>query len=125
MWIFFSVAMSAHYAMYLFEPGAVEKVISGEMALSSGLAIAEVLVNWLIPLAMALLSVTLRGVTNRRVNLVLSGVFTILGIIHLMTCPIVHIYDNPSIHQLLISISTVVATALIFWYAYKWSKHEA
>ena len=64
LWIFFAVAMSAHYAMYLFEPGALEKVISGEMSLSPGLSIAEVLVNWLIPLVMAFLSVTLRDVTN-------------------------------------------------------------
>lgn len=114
--------MSAHYALYVFEPGSLQKVISGEMALSPELAMGETLTNWLIPLTMAFLSSTLRKVTVRRLNLVLGGIFTILGIFHLVTCPIVHIYTNPSIHQSLISISTIVVTALIFWYAYKWPK---
>jgi hypothetical protein len=114
--------MSAHYALYIFEPGSLQKVISGEMTLSSELAMAETLTNWLIPLTMAFLSTTLGRVATRRLNLVLGGIFTVLGIFHLMTCPIVHIYTNPSIHQSLISISTIVVTALIFWYAYKWPK---
>jgi hypothetical protein len=114
--------MSAHYALYVFEPDSLQKVMSGEMALSPELALGETLTNWLIPLTMVFLSTSLGKVTARRLNLVLGGIFTILGIVHLMTCPIVHIYSNPSIHQSLISISTIVVTALIFWYAYKWSK---
>jgi len=52
--------------------------------------------------------------------MVLGGLFTLLGIIHIAVCPIVHISNKPSVHQLLICISTVVVTALIFWYAWSW-----
>ena len=47
LWIFFAVAMAAHYALYAFEPGALEDVMSGEMALQPELAMAETLMNCL------------------------------------------------------------------------------
>jgi hypothetical protein len=122
LWVFFSVAMSAHYALYLYEPGVLQKVINEEMALSPELALVETFTNWLIPLTMAFLTVTLADAKNRILNLILGGVFTLLGIIHLGICPIVHISESPSIHQLLISIATIVVTAPITWNAYKWSE---
>jgi hypothetical protein len=82
--------MSAHYALYLYEPGVLQKVINEEMALSPELALVETFTNWLIPLTMAFLTVTLADAKNRYLNLILGGVFTLLGIIHLGICPIVH-----------------------------------
>jgi len=120
LWIFFAVANSAHYAMYVFEPGALKKILSEEMTLRARLAIVEAFTSWLIPLTMAFLSVTLGDLANRNLNMVLGGLFTLLGIIHIAICPIVHISNKPSVHQLLICISTVVVTALIFWYAWSW-----
>jgi hypothetical protein len=119
LWIFIAVAMSAHYAMYVFEPGALQKILSGEMTLSPEFALVEVFTNWLIPLTMAFLSMTLGDLTNRRLNMILGGLFTLLGGVHLVTCPIVHILDNPSVHQLLLSVSMIVVAALIFCYAAK------
>ena len=120
LWIFFAVANSAHYAMCLSEPDLLQKILSGEVTLSARGAIVEVFASWLIPLTMAFLSVTLGDLANRNLNMVLGGLFTLLGIIHIAICPIVHISDNPSVHQLLIVGSTIVVTALIFWYAWNW-----
>jgi hypothetical protein len=120
LWIFFAVANSAHYAMYVFEPGALQKVLSGEMTLSARGAIAEAFASWLIPLTVAFLSVTLEDFANRNLNMVLSGLYTLLGIVHIAICPLVHISKKPAVHQLLLSISIVVVTALIFWYAWNW-----
>jgi len=121
LWIFGAVAMSAHYAMLVFEPGVLQKILSGEMTLRPRvLAIVEAFGNWLIPLTMAFLSVTLGDLANRNLNMVLGGLFTLLSIIHIAVCPMVHISNKPSVHQLLICISTVVVTALIFWYAWNW-----
>ena len=117
LWIFFAVAMSAHYVMLFFEPDVLQKAGAGA---SARLAIVEAFTNWLIPLTMAFLSVTLGDLANRYLNMVLGGLFTLLGIIHIAVCPIVHISNKPSVHQLLICISTVVVTALIFWYAWNW-----
>jgi hypothetical protein len=120
LWIFFAVANSAHYAMSVFEPGAFQKISSGKMTLRTRTAIMEAFTSWLIPLTMAFLSVTLGDLANRNLNMVLGGLFTLLGVIHIAVCPIVHASNKPSVHQLLICISTVVVAALIFWYALTW-----
>ena len=117
LWIFAAVTMAAHYAMLFFEPDVLQKTGAGA---SARLAIVEAFANWLIPLTMAFLSVTLEGLANRYLNMVLGGLYILLSIFHIAKCPIVHISNKPSVHQLLISISTVVVTALIFWYALSW-----
>ena len=125
LWIFLTVANSAHYAMYVcFEPGAIQKMAClhtpEEMAKNARIAIGETLISWLIPLTMAFLSVTLANPANRTLNLVLGGFFTLYGIFHIAKCPIVHISKKPSVSQLLISTSTIVVAALIFWFAWSW-----
>jgi len=124
LWIFVAVANSVHYALSFFETGALQNILSGEMTLATkrmrAMLIGEAFTSWLIPLTMAFLSVTLGGLANRNLNMVLGGLYTLLGIIHIAGCPIVHISNKPSVHQLLICISTVVVTALIFWYAWSW-----
>jgi len=125
LWIFLAVANSAHYVMYVcFEPGAIQKMAcmhtSEERTKNARLAIGEAFISWLIPLTMAFLSVTLGYLANRSLNMVLGGFFTLYGIIHIAKCPVVHISKKPSVHQVLISISTIVVTALIFWYAWSW-----
>jgi hypothetical protein len=57
---------------------------------------------------------------NHDLNMVLGVLFTLLGMVHMAICPIVHISNKPSVHQLLICTSTIVVTALIFWYAWNW-----
>jgi hypothetical protein len=124
LWIFFAVANSVHYALSFFETGAVQKILSGETTVATKsvrtLLIGEAFTSWLIPLTMAFLSVTLGDLVNRNLNMVLGGLYTLLGILHVATCPIIHVSNKPSIHQLLIIISTVVVAALIFWYAWTW-----
>jgi hypothetical protein len=74
------------------------------------------------PLMMAFLSVTLKDSAKRKTNMIMGAVFTVLNIFrlteHLTTAP-------PTAHQLLIIGSTVVATALIVWYAWQWPKQQA
>jgi hypothetical protein len=125
LWIFLTVANAAHYAMYIgFEPGAIQKLAClhtpEEMVKNARIAISEALTSWLIPLTMAFLSVTLGDATNSILNMVLGGFFTVYGIFHIAKCPVVHISKKPSVNQLLISISLIVVTALIFRYAWSW-----
>jgi hypothetical protein len=125
LWIFLAVANSAHYVMYIcFEPGSIQKMAclgtSEERTKNARIAILEALFSFLIPLTMAFLSVTLVGSANRNLNMVLGGLYTVYGIFHLARCPLVHLSKKPSINQLLISISIIAVTALIFWYAWNW-----
>jgi len=126
LWIFSAVASSAHYAMIFAEPSLIKKLLSEEtdqskeVNLSTTGAIMEALASWLIPLTLAFLSVTLGDAANRTLNLVLGGLYTILGMAHVAICPIVHISNKPAINQLLICISEIVVSVLIFWYAWNW-----
>jgi|GEM_PF-2119116 len=125
LWIFLAVANTAHYVMYVcFEPGAIQKMAcmhtSEERAKNARLAIGEAFTSWLIPLAMAFLTVTLGDSVNRSLNMVLGGFYTVYGIIHIAKCPVVHLTKKPSVHQVLLSISAIVVAALIFGYAWSW-----
>jgi len=125
LWIFLAVGNSAHYLMYVcFEPGAIQKMAcmhtSEERTKNARLAVGEAITSFLVPLTMAFLSVTLGYSANRPLNIVLGGFFTLYGMIHLAKCPLVHISKKPSVNQLLICISTIVVTTLIFWYAWSW-----
>lgn len=117
LWVFMAVAMSAHSVLAFMEPGAMEKMAEMEMGPGMMLFVA---LFWWVPLVMAVLSVSLKDVANRWTNFVLGIIFTVLNIFHLTE----HIAE-PSVHQLLFIVSTVVATALIAWYAWKWPKQEA
>lgn len=117
LWMFMAVAMSAHSIVFFMEPGATEKI--QEMQIGAGMLFISALF-WLVPLIMAFLSVTLKDSANRWANVILGIVFTLLNIFHLVE----HL-AQPSVHQILIIGSTVVVTALIAWYAWKWPKQEA
>ena len=124
LWVFMAVAMSAHVVLSVFEPGVIEQIASGKMQIGEEMFLFMTLF-WLIPLTMAYLSVTLKDLANRRANITLGILFTILNIFHLlfelMVQPSIHMVQW-SLHQLLIDGSTVVVTALIVWYAWKWPK---
>ena len=118
-WLFVAIAISAHGVLSVMEPGAIGELISGEMVVGPGMLLFMSLFYW-IPLVMAFLSVTLTDDVNRRANMVLGAVFVVLNAIHLSE----HIAE-PSAHQILLLASTVVAPALIFWYALKWRRVQA
>jgi hypothetical protein len=127
LWLIMAVAYSAHMALSIFEPGVIQLVTNGGIKISEGEFIFSALFAWLIPIAMAFLSMTLKDPVNRRANIILGIVFTIGNIFHLsieqLTRPSIHM-AQPSIHQLLLNLFTVVATALIAWFAWKWPKVE-
>ena len=119
LWVLMAVAMSAHSIMGVMEPGAAEKVAKEVAAMGPGMLVFMALF-WLVPLWLAFVSMTVKGSCNRWTNFVLGIIFTILNIVHLVE----HLAE-PSVVLILIVGSTVVATALIAWYAWKWPKQEA
>lgn len=116
LWLFMAVAMSAHSVLSFMERDVVEQM--WEMQMGMGMLVFTALF-WLVPLIMAALSLTLKDSANRWANIVLGIVFTLLNIGHLVE----HL-TPPVVHQILILASTVVVTALIAWYAWKWPKQE-
>jgi len=117
LWLFMAVAMSAHSVLAFMEKEMVEQVWEMEMGPGMMLFMA---IFWWVPLVMAFLSVTLKDSANRWANMILGIVFTGLNIFHLTE----HLAAG-AVHQILIVGSTVVVTALIAWYAWRWPKQEA
>ncbi|MBM4446491.1 MAG: hypothetical protein FJ023_03955 [Chloroflexi bacterium] len=128
LWLFMAVAYSAHMALSIFEPGVIQQIADGKIQISEGEFIFSAFFAWLIPLTMAFLSVTLKDLANRRANIILGIIFTVGNIFHLLfeqlAQPSIHM-AQPSVHQLLLNLSTVVVTALIVWYAWRWPVRKA
>jgi drug/metabolite transporter (DMT)-like permease len=118
LWVIMAVAMSAHSAFTTMVPGGLEKVISEVEAMGPGMLVFMALL-WLVPLWLAFVTMTVKGSSNRWVNFVLGIIFTILNIVHFVE----HLAE-PSAEQILIVGSTVVATGLIAWFAWRWPKEE-
>lgn len=120
LWVFMAVAMSAHIALYIFEPGAIEKIIKGEWNLDEGMFVV-LSFFWLVPLTMAVLSVSLKDLINRWTNIIVGVAAIAFSIAHFALCPL----KEPSIHQFIIVGSSIIVAALILFHALKWPKEKA
>jgi len=121
LWLFYVVALIAYMTLAGFEPGALQKVIEGEI---DGMKITPELmllfaILFLAPLVMAVLSLTLKDKANRWTNLIVGTVFVIIQI-----AALAETVAQPSAWMILMEISKLIAPALIVWYAYKWPKQK-
>jgi hypothetical protein len=128
LWVLMVVAILAHGLLVTWEPGGLEKMISRMEAMGAGALLFEALFS-LIPLWLAFVAITVKDSYNKWVNFVLGIAFTILNIFHFFLCGVPLVEGGPvaepTAHHILLVGSTVVVTALIAWYAWKWPKQEA
>ena len=128
LWILAAVAMSAHMILISSDPDAMKKLAAWAATAGRGEWVFIALF-WLVPLWLAFVAVTMKDSANRWVNFVVAVLFTLLGIWHFFICGVPLLkggpFAEPSAHHMLLVGSTVVATGLIAWYAWKWPKHEA
>ncbi|MFB0503783.1 MAG: DUF6326 family protein [Candidatus Bathyarchaeia archaeon] len=119
LWFIYEVVGLAQVMLALMEPGVIEQIMAGEAkGMKIGpefLLLSAILI--LVPFVMAFLSLTLKDSTNRWGNIIVGIVFTGLGLTDLPTY-----LAKPSAYAVLMWLSTVVATALIVWYAWKSTK---
>jgi len=120
LWIFEAVNWSAYVVMMFMLPGAIEEMMAGEIGgdpISEGVLLAFSLF-WLIPLTMAVMSLTLKDSANRWANIIVGVSYLAIGTI------ISLIGGWISIAHLLLDVSLTVALVLIVWNAWKWPKKE-
>ena len=77
---------------------------------------ASILVE--IPIAMVLLSHILKNKTNRLINIIAGIVMTIIQTMTLFVA-------RPTMYYLFFSALEIACTALVVWYALKWTNTEA
>lgn len=119
LWLFSAVAFLAHQILALLEPGVMAQIMAGEV---EGMKIGPELillfaVIFLVPLIMAFLSLTLEDSINRRANIIVGAVFAVLFIGVIATVAKLS-------GEILMTLSMVVALALIVWYAWKSKQND-
>ncbi|MFB3779393.1 MAG: hypothetical protein ACE141_17375 [Bryobacteraceae bacterium] len=122
-----AVCMSAHTILIMLDPVAMK--LSHEWAASA--ARADWVITtlfWLGPLWLAFAAVALKGPADRWVSLAGGAVLTILNVWHFFICAVPLMkggpYAEPTAHHVLLVGSSVVATALMAWCAWRWPKNE-
>ena len=121
LWIFMAASITAEVAIYVYERGQVEKLLSGEASNTSG----DILIwtcRWLIPFVLAFLTVSLSNKACRMTNLVLGAIFVVFNIFQFVMRLALGQYLPPFL--IIIILSSIVASVLILWYAIRWPKYE-
>ena len=117
MWIFLAVGFSAYTTLDTVRPGILEEMLAGTyegIPLTEGLLLFFALF-WLIPLTMALLSLTLKGSTIRWANIIVGIIWIGFSILDLFE-------GGLFLAQRLIEASKILVAILIVWHAWKWPK---
>jgi hypothetical protein len=128
LWVVAAVAVSAHMILLAFDPVVLKK--AGEWAATAGQGEWVVTAMfWLGPLWMAVLAVALGEAAGRWVNVVVAGVYTLLGIWHFLMCGVPVLpggpFERAATHHVLLVATPAVATALILWLAWRGPQGEA
>ena len=122
LWIFMAASITAEVALYLYEKGQIEKIISGEAGNTSG-DIVIWTCRWLIPFVLAFLTVSLlSNKANRIMNLVLGAIFVIFNIFQFVMRLALGQYLPPFL--IIIILSSFVVSVMILYYAIRWPKYE-
>ncbi len=116
LWLIGDVAALATILFTIIEPGAIEQVMAGELAGTKiGPEVLLVLaIIVLVSLVMAFLSLVLKNSVNRWANIVVGVVYTVFGLSDLPKY-----VASSSAYAMLLTLSGVVASALIVLYAWK------
>lgn len=116
LWLFGAVAILAHQILVLMEPGIIAQLMAGEaegQKIGPGLILLFAILM-LVPLVMAFLSLTLKDSINRWLNIIVGAVFSVLWFVGVVDAAQTAYWGGA-----LMTLSTVVASALIVWYAWK------
>jgi hypothetical protein len=116
LWLFASIAFLAHQIIVLMEPGIIAQLMAGEaegQKISPGMILFFAILM-LVPMMMAFLSLTLKDSLNRWLNIIVGTVFAVLWFIS-----VIEATQSAYWGGALMTLSAVVASALIVWYAWK------
>jgi hypothetical protein len=118
LWIFLAVCQSAGLALLMFEPGVIRGLMAGELwgtnTHSAGVQINAALF-FLVPMAMAYLTLVLNDAASRWANGVLSALAVVSQISLLIGQPA----GMSAAVNVVVIVGSLVAL-LIVWHAWKW-----
>ena len=108
LWVAVAVALSGSMLLYLFMPGALEELLSGEVEGETlddamGFLIAGLVI---IPLMMAAVTLLVRDRVNRYVNLIIGLAYGLFGVFAVVSETSA---DGFNVHILMIAVACVLA----------------
>ena len=119
LWIFATLNYLYCDVVILMDPGLLKQYIAGNLGgiqISQGFLLgAAVLVE--IPISMVLLSRILKYRANRWANVVAGIVMTVVQLLSLLV-------KTPALYYLFFSVIEIACTAVIVWFAWRWSADE-
>lgn len=119
LWISLAAWQSASVTLLLTEPGVLRDLMAGHVegvdVQSAGAQIVTAL-SWLVPMAMAYLTLVLNDDTNRSTNALLGGGGALYGVTALTAAP-----AGAAGAQLVGGVAILV-NLLILWHAWKWPR---
>lgn len=119
LWIFATLNYLYCDVVILMDPGLLRQYMAGNLGgiqISQGFLLgAAVLVE--IPISMVLLSRILKYRANRWANMVAGIVMTAVQLLSLLV-------KTPALYYLFFSVIEITCTAVIVWYAWRWSADE-
>ena len=119
LWIFATLNYLYCDVVILMDPSLLKQYIAGNLGgiqISQGFLLgAAVLVE--IPISMVLLSRFLKYRANRWANVVAGIVMTAVQLLSLLV-------KTPALYYLFFSVIEIACTAVIVWYAWRWSADE-
>ena len=121
LWIFTAVSITAETALYLYEKGWIQEVMSGDADISPGTLVLWTC-RWLIPFVLAFLTIYLKDKASRITNLIFGAIFLVFNIFQFVMRAATG-QDLPPF-LIIIILSSIVAAALILWSAIRWPKYE-
>ncbi len=124
LWLFVVGSLLAGSVIFFMVPGVIDEIRVGEivgMQATDELLLIMAIIYFWIPLVMAVMSISLKGIANRWLNIVLGVVYAGFILFELT----MNIISDPYPYVILMDTSAFIAAALIVWYAWKWPKQEA
>src|SRR5512136_153251 len=101
LWFISAEAYSAHMIMVTIDPVSMKKMLDWGATIDAGGWLFGA-IYWLIPLWLAFVTISGKGLSNRWANLVLGIVATLLNIFHFFMCgvPLVYpiLFQEPTAH---------------------------
>lgn len=118
LWVTIAIGMSAHMLLVVAEPGNLEELLEGrveDVEITTGFLVFAALF-WVIPLAMAFLSLVLPDAGNRITNGVIGLVVTAMWAWDLVAHSV-----NEGFSGMTLVLGVLVAAGLaILWHVWKW-----
>jgi hypothetical protein len=118
-WLVIAVAMSANTMLYLIVPGVIDEIRAGEivgMQAGAELILGMAIAYFWVPLAMAVLSFTLKNRVNRWANITIGAFYVVFVLFELAMNATTVAYP----YAILMDLTVITFAGLIAWNAWKW-----